>query len=56
MKQALVAGGLGVAGQGIVQHLSSQSDWKVYALSRRVPEVPGTASYLSVEAVPSPRD
>ena len=49
MKQALVAGGLGVAGQGIVQHLSSQPDWKVYALSRRVPEVPGTASYLSID-------
>ena len=49
MKQALVAGGLGVAGQGIVQHLSSQPDWKVYALSRRAPEVPGIASYLSVD-------
>jgi nucleoside-diphosphate-sugar epimerase len=49
MKQALVVGGLGVAGQGIVQHLASRPDWTVYALSRRTPEVSVGATYISVD-------
>lgn len=38
MKHALVVGGLGVAGAGIVHALSDKPDWKVTILSRRKPE------------------
>jgi nucleoside-diphosphate-sugar epimerase len=49
MKHALVVGALGVVGQGLVQHLVEQSDWKVTGLSRRTPGDPGRANYISVD-------
>jgi nucleoside-diphosphate-sugar epimerase len=51
MKQALVVGGLGVVGQGIVQRLAGDAEWTVYAASRRRPQEPGTATYISVDLV-----
>ena len=44
MKQALVVGGLGVVGQGIVQRLGGDPEWTVYAASRCRPQEPGTAT------------
>jgi nucleoside-diphosphate-sugar epimerase len=49
MKHALVAGALGVVGQGLVEHLASQADWKVTGLSRRPPREVGRAAYVSVD-------
>lgn len=49
MKHALVVGGLGVAGSGIVQCLLRKPDWTVTALSRRQPSAPGAAAYISVD-------
>jgi hypothetical protein len=53
MKQALVVSGLGVAGQGIVQHLAGRAVWTVYVVSRRTPEVPGGPSYVPVDLLES---
>lgn len=49
MNHALVVGGLGVAGQGIVGHLATRPDWHVTALSRRRPEEPGKAASIPVD-------
>jgi nucleoside-diphosphate-sugar epimerase len=46
---ALVVGGLGVAGRGIVAALSQSPDWKITTLSRRRPEEPGAAHHISVD-------
>jgi nucleoside-diphosphate-sugar epimerase len=48
-KHALVVGGLGVAGQGIVRHLVAQPDWRVTALSRRRPEEGGGGTFVAVD-------
>jgi nucleoside-diphosphate-sugar epimerase len=49
-KQALVVGGLGVSGRGIVAALMQQPGWRVVTLSRRLPEQePGVASHISVD-------
>ena len=49
MKQALVAGGLGALGQGIVKHLLEQPEWSVVALSRRTPGAATSTRYISVD-------
>lgn len=51
MNQALVVGGLGVAGAGIVAHLASLPDWSVVALSRRPPpaDAANGARFISVD-------
>jgi nucleoside-diphosphate-sugar epimerase len=49
-KQALVVGGLGVSGRGIVAALTQQPDWHVVTLSRRRPEEEaGGASHICVD-------
>jgi nucleoside-diphosphate-sugar epimerase len=48
-RHALVVGGLGVAGQGIVRHLAAQPGWHVHALSRRRPEETGGATFLAAD-------
>jgi nucleoside-diphosphate-sugar epimerase len=48
-KQALVVGGLGVTGRGIVAALAQSPDWEIVALSRRSPEEPGAARHISVD-------
>jgi len=49
MKKALVAGALGVTGRALVNHLVALGDWEVIGLSRRSPEFPTTAQYISVD-------
>lgn len=49
MRHALVVGGLGVAGFGIVEELKRRPAWTVTALSRRAPADPGRARYVSVD-------
>src|SRR4029077_14483885 len=49
MKKALVAGALGVTGRALVNHLVALGDWEVIGLSRRSPEFPTTARYISVD-------
>jgi len=49
MKHALVVGGLGVAGYGIVRHLAAQPDWTVHAVSRRRPDDPAGAIWHSCD-------
>lgn len=48
-KHALVAGGLGVIGRNLVEHLSHQPDWQVTAISRRGPDFETPAHFLSVD-------
>ncbi|TDR85154.1 SDR family oxidoreductase [Enterovirga rhinocerotis] len=49
MKHALVVGGLGVAGYGIVRHLATQPDWTVHAVSRRKPDDAAGATWHSCD-------
>jgi len=49
MKKALVTGALGVTGRALVNHLVALGDWEVIGLSRRSPEFPTTAQYISVD-------
>jgi nucleoside-diphosphate-sugar epimerase len=48
-KKAVVAGGLGVSGRAIVNHLVALGDWEVIGLSRRAPDFPTSARYLAVD-------
>jgi nucleoside-diphosphate-sugar epimerase len=48
-KQALVVGGLGVTGRGIVAALAQSPHWEIVALSRRSPEESGAARHISVD-------
>lgn len=47
--KALVAGGLGVIGLPLVEHLASLPDWEVIGLSRRKPHDGITATYVEVD-------
>jgi len=49
MKKALVAGGLGVIGRNLVEHLAAQNDWQVIGLSRREPPPGAPGSHLCVD-------
>ncbi|RWR34633.1 SDR family oxidoreductase [Sinirhodobacter populi] len=48
-KHALVAGGLGVIGRNLVEHLSRQTGWRVTAISRRRPDFETSARFLPVD-------
>ncbi|RWR31290.1 SDR family oxidoreductase [Sinirhodobacter populi] len=48
-KHALVAGGLGVIGRNLVEHLAALPDWKVTAISRRSPDFDTPARFLSLD-------
>ncbi|MDR5781132.1 SDR family oxidoreductase [Caballeronia sp. LZ065] len=48
-RHALVAGGMGVIGRTLVEHLSSQPGWTVTAISRRPPDFESAASFVSVD-------
>lgn len=50
-KHALVAGGLGVIGRTLVDHLSRRPDWRVTAISRRLPDFETSARFLSVDLI-----
>jgi nucleoside-diphosphate-sugar epimerase len=46
--KALVAGGLGVIGLQLVEHLAVLPDWEVIGLSRRAPAAEAAAPYIAV--------
>jgi nucleoside-diphosphate-sugar epimerase len=48
-KICIVAGALGVAGRALIELLQSQPDWHVIALSRRTPNFPSRAQFVSVD-------
>lgn len=48
-KKALVAGGLGVIGRNLVEHLATLDDWETIGLSRRPPPGDAAARYISVD-------
>jgi nucleoside-diphosphate-sugar epimerase len=47
--KALVVGGLGVVGRATLDHMTSMPDWDVVALSRRAPDFPTRAQFVSVD-------
>lgn len=47
--KALVIGGMGVIGRGLVEHLSTLTNWEIVALSRRTPDFDSRASFVSVD-------
>lgn len=49
MPTALIAGGLGVTGRALVEHLDNDPDWDVVALSRRSPDFETSAKFVSVD-------
>jgi len=49
VKKALVAGGLGVIGRNLVEHLNGLDDWEVVGLSRRLPDFSSRAQFISVD-------
>ncbi|MBY0296203.1 MAG: SDR family oxidoreductase [Methylobacterium sp.] len=49
MPHALVVGGLGVVGQGLVRHIAGRPGWRVTALSRRAPPAPSPARFIPVD-------
>lgn len=48
-KRALVAGGLGVIGRTLVEHLATAPEWDVVGLSRRCPDQNLGAPFISVD-------
>ena len=49
MPAALIAGGLGVIGRSLVEHLENNPDWSVYGLSRRKPDFETSAEFISID-------
>jgi nucleoside-diphosphate-sugar epimerase len=47
--KALVAGGVGVIGRQLVEHLASSPDWEVIGLSRRAPEAGAPGAHIPVD-------
>ena len=48
-KTALIAGTTGVVGRALLEHLETQLDWDIIALSRRPPDFPTRARFLSID-------
>jgi nucleoside-diphosphate-sugar epimerase len=48
-RTALVAGGLGLIGRNLVEHLSALDDWDVIAISRRDPDFETRARFLALD-------
>jgi nucleoside-diphosphate-sugar epimerase len=49
MKKAVVAGGLGVIGRNLVEHLARLDDWEVVGPSRRSPDFCSRAQFIWVD-------
>jgi nucleoside-diphosphate-sugar epimerase len=47
--KALVAGGLGVIGRNLIDHLAQLSEWEIVGVSRRRPDFQGRAQFVSVD-------
>ena len=48
-RTALVPGALGITGRAIVEHLEGDPVWDVIGLSRRPPNFPTDATFLSID-------
>lgn len=48
-RKAVVVGGLGVIGRNLVKHLEAVGGWEIVGLSRRSPDFPTKARYISVD-------
>ena len=46
---ALIVGALGVTGRALVAYLEDKPDWDIVALSRRAPDFPTRAAFVSVD-------
>lgn len=49
MRRALVVGGLGIVGQGLVEELTASGEWEVFGLSRRAPPAGSPAPFVSLD-------
>jgi nucleoside-diphosphate-sugar epimerase len=49
MNKVLIAGASGLVGYAAVRHFAGLDDWKVVAVSRRIPAVAGCATFISVD-------
>ncbi|OCC24158.1 hypothetical protein MB02_07760 [Croceicoccus estronivorus] len=47
--KVLIAGGLGLVGRAAVEHFEALGDWDIVALSRREPDFPTQADFVSVD-------
>lgn len=50
---ALIAGGLGIAGRALIEELEQRPDWDVAAISRRAPDFPSRANFVSADLLDS---
>lgn len=48
-KTALIAGTTGVVGRALLEYLEKDGDWEIVALSRRPPDFPTRARFISVD-------
>jgi len=48
-KTCIVAGALGIVGRALVEHLEENDEWEVIGLSRRAPDFPTRARFVSVD-------
>jgi nucleoside-diphosphate-sugar epimerase len=48
-KLCVIAGALGIVGRALVEHLEADDEWDVVALSRREPDFPTRARFISVD-------
>lgn len=49
MRRALVLGGLGIVGQGLIEELTKSGEWEVFGLSRRPPPASSKTPWVSVD-------
>jgi nucleoside-diphosphate-sugar epimerase len=45
----VVAGALGLVGRAVLEHFEGLADWEIVALSRRAPDFPSRAGFVSVD-------
>lgn len=52
-KICIVAGALGIVGRALVEHLESNEEWEVIALSRRAPDFQTRARFVAIDLLDS---
>jgi nucleoside-diphosphate-sugar epimerase len=52
-KTALIAGATGVVGRNLLAYLSMQTDWKLIAISRKKPDLPGVYTHIVMDLLDS---
>lgn len=48
-RAALITGATGVVGRNLLAHLCATGGWKIYAVSRRKPDIPGRYTHLPLD-------